>query len=119
MAGHNGFTDLGRSYVERIEITQKAIDFEREKFKELTQPLREDIKEILVEAESNGLTKQAIRAIVKARALARKADAARDALDIADQDTFDSIRIALGDYADTPLGEAALDAVKGNILSAG
>ncbi len=111
--GHNSgrtLTQQGKSYVERIETCLKAIVFEQEKARELIKPLREDVNEILTEAESNGLTKKSIRAVVKARALAMKADAAREALDIADRDTFDRIRLALGDYADTELGGAALAA---------
>ncbi len=109
MAGDNGFSTLGKSYVERIETTIKAIEFEQEKAKEAIAPLREDIKEILIEAESNGLTKKAIRAVVKARALARKAEAVSDALEPSDKDTYDNIRHALGDLAGLPLGIIALD----------
>lgn len=107
--GHNGLNDLGKGYVQRIEVIQTAIEFEQAKAKEEIAPLRSDIKDILEEAKSNGITKKAIKAVVKARALARKADRAREDLDIADRDTFDNIRHALGDLAELPLGQAALD----------
>ncbi len=103
-------TEEGKTYVERIESVLAAIDLEREKAKEAIAPLRVDIKAMLDGAEFVGLTKKSIRAIVKARELERKADAARTALDMADQSTFDNIRLALGDYADTALGQFALGA---------
>lgn len=109
--GHNS-TEMGKSYVKRIETCMEAIAFEQQKAKEACAPLREDIKEILIEAENAGFTKKSIRAIVKARALTLKADATREALDIVDRDTFDAVRLALEPIADLPLAKAAIEAAE-------
>ena len=72
------------------------------------KPLTSLMKEVFDEAkEQAGISKKALRAVLKARLLERKARAARDDLD--DVETFDQIREALGDLASTPLGAAALE----------
>lgn len=105
--GHNGLGDKGKSYVERIEALMDELDAQREAFKSAAKEYRDDIKEIVEEAKGAGISAKSLKAVIKARALSRKADAARDALGAVDRDTFDNIRLALGDLADTPLGAAA------------
>lgn len=107
--GHNSQTlrEQGKSFVERIERVNRDIELEQEAAKEAITGHRADIKAILKAAKSAGL-KGAVQAAVAARRLQRKADAVRERLDIADRDTFDTIRLALGDLADTALGKAAL-----------
>jgi uncharacterized protein (UPF0335 family) len=67
-----------------------------------------DIKSILDEAKKAGVPKASLRAVVKSRELERKAVKQRAELgDLDLQDKYDLIRHALGDLADTPLGQAA------------
>lgn len=107
--GHNGMAKLGKGFVERIELLEDDLQKAQERFKDETAtPIKNDIKNIYDEAKAEGLTKKAIKAVVTARKKERQAELARKKLDIADQDTFDNIRLALGDLADLPLGEHAL-----------
>jgi len=99
-------------FIERIENLNKQLDEIKSEHMLKCKDVRADIKQVLDEAKAEGYTKAVIKAVVKARALERKAGEAREDLDIADRDTFDVIRHALGDYADTPLGAAALDAAR-------
>ena len=71
--------------------------------------VREQMSDVYDRAADAGIPKRALKAVVKAKALEAKAEAAR--LDLDDEDTiesFDQIRVALGDFADTPLGNAAV-----------
>jgi len=59
-------------------------------------------------AANSGYSKKVIKAIIKARELEKKLDDVRD--DLADDDlvdSYDAYRVALGDFADTPLGAAS------------
>jgi uncharacterized protein (UPF0335 family) len=79
-----------KSYIERIE-----------RLTEEKRAIAEDIKEIYVEAKSNGFDTKTIRRLVKERAM--------DADDLAEQEAIlDLYKRALGQLADTPLGESAL-----------
>lgn len=69
-----------------------------------------DIKLVYDEAkEIAGIPKKALKRVIKARALERKAAEVREELEGEDQDSFDNIRLALGDFASTELGQAALN----------
>lgn len=109
-AGHNSLAEEGKKFVERVENLQADIEHEQALAAEAIMPIREDIAKVLAEAEAAGITKASVKAVVKARKLARRAAEARDKLDMADQSAFDTIRRALGELADTELGKAALEA---------
>ena len=65
-------------------------------------------KDIIDDAKkSYGIPKKEVRAVLKIRSLERKAEKTRDDLTAESQDRVDMIRHALGDLADTPLGQAA------------
>lgn len=65
-------------------------------------------KELVDDAKGQGLSGKVLRSIVKARAYERKAAAIEEALEDDDGQLFVDIREALGDYADLPLGQAAV-----------
>lgn len=110
-AGHNSLSEEGKKLVERIENLTRDIEHEQKAAQELIKPLRRDIAHILKEEiKGTGVTAKTVRAVVKSRKKEREANEAREKLDIADRDTFDNIRLALGDLAELPLGEAALAA---------
>lgn len=110
--GHNGtLSDKGKEYVERIENVHKSLASLKGTYMADCKGYREDIAEILEEAKSAGIPKRAIKAVVKARDLDRKAKEAREDLDIADRGTFDNIVLALGPIAGTPLGDFAMSQV--------
>lgn len=107
--GHNSKTlrEQGKEFVERVERVNHLIELEQEAAKESIVGYRRDVAAILKDAKRAGLA-GAVRAAVRARKLKRQEEAVRERLDIADRDTFDTIRLALGDLADTALGQAAL-----------
>lgn len=100
---------LIQEFVSRIENLHGDIEKEKSEFMLRVKALRGDIKEVLEEAQEKGLPKKPLRALIKQRGLERKAQAARDDLeDMADQSAFDSMKEALGELADLPLGQAAM-----------
>lgn len=106
-AGHNSLSDQGKAFVERVENLHGDLMKLRMSYMSECKTVREDIAAVLQEAKEAQIPKKVIKTTVKVRELERKADEAREELDIADRDTFDNIRHALGDLADTPLGQAA------------
>lgn len=94
-------------YVRRIENVLEEMDSEKSKYMSACKEFREDIAEIYAEAKNNGTSKAALRAVIKTRSLERKLEDVRKHLDLDEQDLFDRYRLALGDLADTPLGQAA------------
>lgn len=102
--------DKGAKFVERIENLNADLDKMKSAYMNECKAVREDIKEVLKEAKGDGFNKSTIKAVVTARALERRAEAAREDLDMADRDVFDNIRHELGDLAETPLGKAAMEA---------
>lgn len=107
-------SEQGKSFVERIETLEADIDKETTDFKDtVLAPLKSDVKSVYDEAKAAGLTKKSIKAVITARKKERQALDAREKLDIADRDTFDNIRLKLGDLAELPLGKAALGSAEG------
>lgn len=108
-AASNGFDpEKTKSFVERIENLHGDLDKERSAYMLACKGIRGDIKSVLDEAKDAGIPKKELKAVVKTRALAKKLEAIRDDLEGEQQDTYDMIRHAIGDLADTPLGQAAL-----------
>lgn len=106
----NGFDpEVVKSYCDRVENLLEDMESERGAFMAKCKSIREDISLVVTEAkDQHGIPKKEFRAVIKARELEAKADRIRDELEADAQQTFDQIRHALGDLADTPLGGAAL-----------
>ncbi len=107
----NGF-DPGKvqGYVERIESLHADIATEMATALNACRQIHGDIKQVYQEAKDEaGVPKKALKKVVKARGLERKAAECRADLEGDDLDSYDLIRHALGDLADTPLGAAATD----------
>lgn len=108
-AGHNGFDPAkAEAFIKRVERIEADIGKEKSDYMNTCKALREDIKNVLNEAKDAGLPKAAMKAVLKARTLERKLEEAREDLDPDMQDTYDNIRLALGDLAELPLGQAAM-----------
>lgn len=105
-------TDDAQGFVERIENLHDKLESMKGSYMADCKVVREDIKAVYDEAKESEIPKKALKAVVTARQLERRANEARDDLDSDDQDLFDAIRLALGDLADTPLGGAAVKAAK-------
>jgi uncharacterized protein (UPF0335 family) len=106
--GGNGY-DAERilRYVSRIEQLNRTKQVVRDDAADECKLINADIEAVFVEAlEDHGIPSKALRSVIRARALEKKADGIRSGLKSDDQDSYDMIRLALGDLADTPLGEA-------------
>lgn len=98
-------------FVGRIENLHADLEKEKSAYMLACKALHQDIKGVLEEAQSKGLPKKPLKAIVKQRALEKKVAACRDDLDDTDHlSAFDIMKAALGDLADLPLGQAAMGA---------
>src|ERR1700745_764932 len=93
------------SFVSRIEKLQSdiknimAVDI---------ASIRGEISGIYNEAEEKGFDVKSLKAAIKVRSIERKRSGET-------RDSYDDVRLALGDLAGTPLGDHALDAsVDGN-----
>lgn len=107
----NGYDpDLVKSYTDRIFNLDDEIATEKSKYMNAVKNIREDINSVFQEAKKDGLPLKAMKSVVKSIKLERKVAKARDDLDPEIQDEFDLLKVALGDYASTPLGGAALAA---------
>lgn len=100
--GHNSNAQL-KSIIERIENREQA-----------KQEIADEIKDIYKEAEGNGYTAAALRAIVKEIRLDKSKKAKRAEL----AETIDTYKAALGLLSDLPLGQAAVERQR-NVLAAG
>ena len=106
----NGYDpDVVKSFVERVE-TLKAEERElKDNFKKETlEPLKTDIDAVIAEAEAAGIPKKELKRKLRAREYRRRAEAERDKLTPSEQDRYDNIGLALGDFKDLPLGAAAM-----------
>lgn len=95
--------------VDRIEGMLRDIDSIIGVAKNECKTKHDAIKDIYQEAKDAwGLSVRALKQVIKVRALERKIEHAREALEEDDAESFDQIRHAIGDLSDLPLGEAAL-----------
>jgi uncharacterized protein (UPF0335 family) len=98
--------------LKRIENLHDEIATERGIYMQKCRELREDVKSIVEEGKDQGIAPKALKGLVKFRALERRQQAIGDGLDIADQSDFETLCAALGDFADTELGQAAVESAK-------
>jgi uncharacterized protein (UPF0335 family) len=107
--GGNGFSaDLVKSLVDRIEALHGEIESEQAKYMVAAKALREDIANVYEEAGARGVSTKPLKALIKTRKLDRRAKAEKEKLDLDERATLEMLKDALGDLADTPLGEAAV-----------
>jgi uncharacterized protein (UPF0335 family) len=74
--------------------------------------IREAITGIYDEAKDAGIPKKELRALIRTRELERKIEQTRADLEADEQATFEQLAEALGDFGNTPLGQAALDGAR-------
>jgi hypothetical protein len=105
----NGYDGaMVRSFLDRIEHVQADIDEVMDAAQLACAPHREDIAAIKKEATDAGIPRRAMNALISERRMRARADQIRDSLTADDQDRFDNLKAALGDFGDTALGAAAL-----------
>lgn len=110
IAGHNGIDQKAlEGFISRAENVDAEIDKIMAEAKEKCQPFRDDLKVIKNEAADDGFPKKSFAAALKHRRLKRKADTAGDKLNEGLKNDYEQMLFALGDLAETPLGQAALN----------
>lgn len=109
-AGHNGFDPaVLNSLAERIENVEAEGETDKGAYMQRCKARNEDIADIVEEGKARGIPPKPFKKALRARKLSKKIEALRaDLNDMVDQESYDQIRLSLGDLADLPLGEAAL-----------
>ncbi|NEH72311.1 hypothetical protein [Rhizobium leguminosarum] len=97
------------SFVDKYEQLEQEVLREKMSFMERCRRIRKAQSELLDDGKTQGLPKNVLKAVVKAREYARKADSLMEDLENDAQEIFKDIRQALGDFADLPLGAAAVE----------
>jgi len=109
--GHNSMPppETVRTLFRRIDRLLDELASEREAYQERAREIRIEIDRALLDAENAGIPKRQAKAVIRARQLEDKLAGVRNKLELGDVESYDAIRAALGDLADTPLGKAALE----------
>lgn len=109
----NGFdSKLVKSFVDKIEdfndqiATQKASNAKR------CRDIQDKIKDVYETAREKSVPVKALKTEVKLRRLDRTKAELVEALEADDAQSLEAIRIALGDFASSPLGMAAVQAAE-------
>lgn len=109
----NGFNAvLVKKLVQQIESGFADLEIERGTYMQRCKAVRGRITGIFEDAKGLGIPTAELKAVIKTRRFEAKASAAREALEAEEREIFDNIREALGDYAETPLGAAAVEAAE-------
>lgn len=105
----NGFdpTILGE-FSARIENLMADLGLEKSESMTRCKAIHQDIDEVLKEAKNAGIPKREFKAVIKKRTLLAKANALREDMEGDSQTAFDQIEFALGKFAETDLGAAAM-----------
>lgn len=113
LAGGNGYDEAKvLPYLERLHNLDEECASIMGKAMNDCKALREDQKEIFDEAKDNDrIPKKVLRLHHQKNKHLRKAAACDGALEDDDQDIYEAIDAALGDFRDTLLGRAALETV--------
>jgi uncharacterized protein (UPF0335 family) len=96
------------SYVSSIEDLDAEALQEKMAYMARCAKIMERKNAVYDDAKDHGVVTKVLKAVVKARSYERKAAAVEEALEDDDGQLFIDIREALGDYADLPLGQAAV-----------
>lgn len=95
-----------------IDRHDDELDRLRGEYMAACKPSHESIREILKEARESGVNMRAFRIVLKGHRFERKQLAAIDELDGEEADAHAEMLEALGEFADTPLGAAAVAGTK-------
>lgn len=96
------------AFNQRIESLHADLATEKGESMARCRAIHLDIDEVLKEAKNAGIPKKEFKAVIKKRTLLAKAEAIRADMEGESENTFDQIEIALGKFAETELGAAAV-----------
>jgi len=102
--GANSLGAIAQPLVTRIENVHTDLESLKGEYMQRCGALREDIKQICIDAKAKGVNPRALRGIVKARALQRKIDGIDDDFDIDEAAAYRELAESLG-----PLGKATAE----------
>jgi hypothetical protein len=109
----NGYDqDQVKGIVGRIEQCFSDLLSERGAYMNRCRGIREGITSAYDDAKAAGIAKKELKALIKTRELERKISAQFAELEADEQANYQMIKDALGDFADLPLGEAAVERAK-------
>ena len=109
MADGNGGPLAGlQGYLDEIDRQDDEIESLRGDFIEQCVGPRAQIKEIMVSAEEAGVNMKAFRELLKKHRADRRHEQRVAGLERDDRAALDDMKQALGEFADTPLGAAAI-----------
>ncbi|MFN3891968.1 MAG: hypothetical protein ACK4MV_16355 [Beijerinckiaceae bacterium] len=108
---------VAQRWTAEIERHYDTLESLRGEYMNECKQVRELISECYDRAKDAGLSKKALKAVIKTRQLEKKIESLREDLseDGLDDD-YDAIRLALGDLAELPLGAAALKGKEPNAV---
>jgi uncharacterized protein (UPF0335 family) len=101
-------------YVSEIEEDFAELDGLRSEHMLKCKDVRAHTKAVYKNAKADGINPKALKAAIEQRALERKVLAVAADLDMVEQAQLKTYRIALGDFVDTPLGQAGLSGLGKN-----
>ena len=111
--GTNSFDkETAQSFVDRLLNLHADLATERGTYMATCKGIREVMKDVVAEAKDSGIAAKALKGFIKATLLEDKIVAIRDHMDDQDQLDYDHLQQVLGVLSDTPLGQAALNAVQ-------
>jgi uncharacterized protein (UPF0335 family) len=109
-ADTNGFNEQQvKGIVGRIEQHLADLLSERGAYMNRCRGIREGITAAYDDAKAHGIPKKELKALIRTRELERKIEQTRDDLENDERETFEQLQEALGDFGNTPLGQAAVD----------
>jgi len=100
--------DVLREIVKKYDELNEELASEKGAFMKRARTIGDRRKNLLVEAKQRGIPTGILTKTLKVRDHIHKAQGIRDDLEPDDQHQFDTMAKALGGFADTPLGEAAM-----------
>lgn len=107
VGGNTADPELVRDVSARLREIEDEIASKKGEFMAFCKGKASERKDIFTEAKARGINTRALKVELKAAKLEGKAAELRDELEPDDQHDAEAIRKALGEFADTPLGNAA------------
>ena len=105
MLAKNSMEGQAEEHLKRIETLLVELDTERGVYMQRCKEVRDDIRQIYIEAKDKGVPTKALKGLVKRRQLSRKQAAIVEGLDTDEASAYTQLVEALGD-----LGAAAAKA---------
>ena len=104
--------EMAAAFVDRLLNLNDDLLGEQSKYMTAAKVIRGDMNEVYKEAKDAGIKKKALSGYVQKKILEKRIENIREKLEGEDQDDYDNLMQALGDFGDTALGQAAIASAK-------